>query len=173
MAMVQQTVGRLRREARLTVLPVTWAGKYPNFHFGRWIVVGTIVAFLTGNVPLARLNPFGEDGLRGVQSEIGRTMTSIVAYPLPLTISVTRWLGDQSNRLCSLIELSCDIDPARNLRLRVRNPVVRANDDNSDTPRAGERRGEAREQSEGVTAGRIRRSSDAEGEPRASPSASN
>ena len=54
---VSNTFARLRREVRLTLLPITWKDKYPRVYFVRWLVVGSTVAILTGNAQIAKLNP--------------------------------------------------------------------------------------------------------------------
>ncbi len=124
--MIAQTAAKARREVRLTAFPIEWKQKYPRVYIMRWIVVGTVVAVLTGNAQLGKLNPFGSSGLKGAQGAMGQTVTSIVAYPLPLTVAVTRWAGKEANHLCTVLSLSCDINPSRNLHYKVRNPFVKA-----------------------------------------------
>ncbi len=124
--MIAETAARARREVRLTAFPIEWKQKYPRIHVMRWIVVGTVVAALTGNAQLGKLNPFGAGGLKGAQSALGQTVTSIVAYPLPLTVSVTRWAGKEANHLCTVLSVNCDINPTRNLHYKVRSPFVKA-----------------------------------------------
>src|SRR3989442_4068043 len=111
-------LAKLIREARLTLLPITWAKKYPKIHLMRWAMVGTIVAALTGNIPLNRLNPFGPGGRKAAEEQMGQTVTSIIFYPLPLTISLTRWLGTESNHFCRFLGVSCDLNPGRNIHFK-------------------------------------------------------
>jgi hypothetical protein len=102
-----------------------WKTKYPKIYILRWIAVGSVVAALTGNLPLSRLNPFGKAGRVGAQEQLGSTITSIILYPLPLTISITRWLGTEANHVCKVVGVNCDINPSRNLHFKIRSPVVK------------------------------------------------
>ena len=117
---------RLRKEARLTILPITWGEKYPRIYIMRWILVGTIVAVLTGNAQVKKLNPFGPGGRAGAQTAMGQTIVSVVTYPLPLTISLTRWAGTEANHLCTSLNINCDINPSRNLHYKLRTPFVKS-----------------------------------------------
>jgi hypothetical protein len=119
-------LARVIREIRLTILPIEWNRKYPKFYVTRWLVAGTIVAALTGNLPLSKMNPFAKNGRTVAQDQIGKSVTSIVAYPLPLTIAITRWLGSEANHVCTWIGVNCDINPGRNLHWKVRSPFVKA-----------------------------------------------
>jgi hypothetical protein len=118
-------LARVMREIRLTLFPMEWSSKYPKIYIIRWIAVGSVVAALTGNLPVNRLNPFGKGGRVGAQEQLGSTITSIVLYPLPLTISITRWLGNEANHVCKVVAVSCDINPSRNLHFKIRSPVVK------------------------------------------------
>jgi hypothetical protein len=117
---------RLRKEVRLTLLPITWGEKYPRIYIMRWIAVGTLVAILTGNAQIAKLNPFGKAGRAGAESAMGQTVVSVITYPLPLAISLTRWFGKESNHACTLLAINCDLNPARNLHYKLRNPLVKS-----------------------------------------------
>jgi hypothetical protein len=117
---------RFRKEARLTLLPITWGEKYPRIYIMRWIVVGTIVAVLTGNAQIGKLNPLGKGGRAGAQSAMGQTIVSVVTYPLPLTIAITRWAGKEANHICTVLQINCDLNPARNLHYKLRSPLVKS-----------------------------------------------
>jgi hypothetical protein len=121
----QNPLAKVMRELRLTLFPIEWATKYPRIYILRWIAVGSVVAALTGNLPLNRLNPFGKGGRSAAQAQLGSTITSVILYPLPLTISITRWVGSEANHLCKVVGVSCDINPARNLHFKIRSPVVK------------------------------------------------
>src|SRR5260370_42290760 len=97
---VSNTFARLRREVRLTVVPVTWKDKYPRFYFVRWLVVGSLVAILTGNAQIAKLSPFSKGGRAQATSAIGQAAVSVATDPRPLTISLTRWAGTEANHIC-------------------------------------------------------------------------
>ncbi|HEX9547030.1 MAG TPA: hypothetical protein VF942_06810 [Acidimicrobiales bacterium] len=116
---------KLRKEARLTILPITWGEKYPRIYIMRWIVVGTIVAVLTGNAQIGKLNPFGKGGRAGAQSAMGQTIVSVVTYPLPLTIALTRLAGKEANHICTVLKINCDLNPGRNLHYKLRSPFVK------------------------------------------------
>ena len=122
---VSNTFARLRREVRLTVLPVTWKDKYPRFYFVRWLVVGSLVAILTGNAQIAKLNPFSKGGRAQATSAMGQAAVSVATYPLPLTISLTRWAGTEANHICVALKINCDINPGRNLHYKLRAPFVK------------------------------------------------
>lgn len=123
--MVSNTFARIRRELRLTILPITWKDKYPRVYFVRWIVVGSIVAVLTGNAPIKKLNPLNKGGRAEATSAMGQTAVSIATYPLPLTIAVTRWGGTEANHVCTVLKINCDINPSRNLHYKLRTPFVK------------------------------------------------
>jgi hypothetical protein len=118
-------LARVMREVRLTIFPMEWTSKYPKIYVLRWIAVGSVVAALTGNLPFNRLNPFGKAGRIGAQEQLGSTITSIILYPLPLTISITRLLGTEANHVCKVVGVNCDINPSRNLHFKIRSPVVK------------------------------------------------
>jgi hypothetical protein len=123
---ISNTLARIRREIRLTLLPITWKDKYPRIFFVRWIVVGSIVAVMTGNAQIGKLNPLGKAGRTGASSALGQTAVSVATYPLPLTIAVTRWAGKEANHVCVLLKINCDINPARNLHYKLRSPLVKS-----------------------------------------------
>ena len=123
--MIADTLAKTRKQVRITALPVEWKSKYPRFYVSRWIAVGAIVAVLTGNAPLGKLNPFGKSGLKGTQDAMGQTVTSIATYPLPLTVAVTRWAGKEANHLCTTLSISCDINPSKTFHYKIRNPLVK------------------------------------------------
>ena len=111
-------------EARLTIWPIEWKGKYPTIHAVRWLIAGLIVAILTGNLPLSKLNPFGQSR-SSVQDQMGKTVTAIIAYPVPLSIAIAKWVSTESNRVCRWLGINCDINPGRTLHFKLRNPFVR------------------------------------------------
>lgn len=123
--MIQDSLTKARKQIRLTAFPIEWKSKYPRVYVARWLAVGAVVAILTGNAPLSKLNPYSKGGLKGAQSALGQTVTSIATYPLPLTVSVTRWAGKEANHLCTTLSISCDINPKSNLHYKVRNPFVK------------------------------------------------
>jgi hypothetical protein len=123
--MIPDTIAKARKQIRITAFPVEWKSKYPRIYVARWLAAGIVVAVLTGNAQLGKLNPFGSAGLKGSQSALGQSVTSIVAYPIPLTVAVTKWAGKEANHLCTTLSISCDINPTRNLHYKFRNPLVK------------------------------------------------
>ena len=56
---------------------------------------------------------------------MGQAAVSVATYPLPMTISLTRWAGTEANHICVVVKINCDINPARNLHYKLRTPFVK------------------------------------------------